>query len=98
MNNAEEATKVAKNTRFAILTRQAADTAIGGGNPAPIIAQLNRVRLAELQSSERLTAFAAIGRQLGDAHRAGRDYCDLLAAAISLRRIELGTTPKASQQ
>lgn len=96
MATIEETHKLAKNTRFAILTREAADAALTGQDVEHVLAELDAVRLHELQSSQRLTEFAAIGRQLGDAHRAGRDTSDLLRAAVSLRRLELHGQPGAS--
>jgi hypothetical protein len=76
--------------RFAALTRQLADKALCGQPSVSEKSELALLRQTEQQSAAKATKFAAIGRQIGDAHAAGRDTGQLVADAARLRAIERG--------
>lgn len=95
MNNLEEQTKIAKETRWAVLVRTLADNEAAGKSSAIQRRELAMLRRLEQESGNHLTSLAAIGRQIGDAINADRDTSALVAAAVDLRRRELtGKRPK----
>ncbi len=90
MNHAEEATKIARETRFAVLGRAIAD-ALRAGDPAQaLIDEATLRRRQEQDSAAKEQRFAALARQIGDANRNGKDLGPLLARAAALRAAELG--------
>ncbi len=91
MNNAEESTKIAKETRFAVLGRAIADNATAGESNARLILEAQILRRKEQDGWTRMTSFAALTRQLGDAARSGKDLSPILVALVALRASELGT-------
>jgi hypothetical protein len=90
MNNIEEVTKIGKETRFAVLGREAADRHRAGKDVSPILAELAILRHQEQQVTDREIAIAGLARQLGDAQGKGRDTVDLLDRIAALRERELG--------
>lgn len=90
MNNAEEATKIAKEARWATLGRALADAARTGKAHAPLVEQAITLRAIEQAQADKQTQFAALARQIGDAAKAGRSTADLLHAPVMLRQNELG--------
>ncbi len=92
MNHAEEATKIAKNTRFAVIGRAIADAQLRGAPCMPMVQEAAILRAAEQSGASREVRFAGLTRQLGDAHRAGTDTGPLLKQLAELRRAELGSS------
>ena len=90
MNNAEEATKIARETKFAVLGRAIADSAANGQDPQRLIDQARILRAIEQRNADRQTLFAGLARQIGDAAGVGRDTEPLVERLRELRRRERG--------
>lgn len=88
-SHAEEATKIAKETKFAALGRAIADAAHRSEATRHLIAEAETLRRIEQNSADRQMQFAALTRQVGDAAASGRDTAPLLARLTALRRLEL---------
>jgi hypothetical protein len=95
MNNAEEATKIAKDVHFAVLGRAIADAANSGAPLHQLLQEAQILRRREQDGATRQTNFAALTRQIGDAARNGKDTAPHIAAIVALRRAELGYKPNA---
>jgi hypothetical protein len=95
MNNAEEATKIAKDVRFAVLGRGIADVAMHGGSFRQLVAEAAMLRQQEQDSANKQTRFAAIARQIGDAARNGHNITPMVEMLTELRAMELGPPKEA---
>jgi len=95
MNHAEEATKIAKDVRFAVLGRGIADVARSGGSFRQLVAEAALLRQQEQDSANKQTRFAAIARQIGDAARGGHEIDALVEMLKELRAMELGPPREA---
>jgi hypothetical protein len=91
-SHAEEATKIAKETKFATLGRSIADAYATGTDTKRLITYAMELRYIEQQQIDKETAFAALTRQIGDAARNGKDIAALLDRIVALRRYEIGPT------
>lgn len=89
-SHAEEATKIAKETKFAVLGRAIADAHATGAETKRLITQAMELRYIEQQQTDKQIAFAALTRQIGDAARNGKDLAALLDRIVELRRHEIG--------
>ena len=89
-SHAEEATKIANETKFAVLGRAIADAHATGAETKRLISEAMTLRYIEQQQTDKEIAFAGITRQIGDAARNGKDTRALLERIVSLRRAELG--------
>lgn len=87
---AEEQTKIAREAKFATLGRAIADTIAAGGSAQVLIQEAALRRQQEQESADKLTQFAALTRQIGDAYRQQRSLEPLIHAVIELRKRELG--------
>lgn len=90
MNNAEEATKIAREAKWATLGRAIADAATAGQNHEAMRSAAAQMRAAEYALASKQTQFAALARQIGDAHSQGKDTAHLVAQLVALRNRELG--------
>jgi hypothetical protein len=90
MNNAEEASKISRETKFAVLGRAIADAFRAEGNTSALISEAMRLRHIEQDQADKQTQFAGLARQIGDAARNGKDTQALLERIAELRRHELG--------
>jgi hypothetical protein len=95
MNNAEEATKIAKDVRFAVLGRAIADVSRAGGSYRQHVAEATLLRQQEQDSADKQTRFAALTRQIGDAARNGHDITPMVEMLTELRSVELGPPREA---
>lgn len=86
----EEANKIAGETKWAVLGRSIADAHATGADTKRHISQAMQMRYVEQQQTDKLIAFAALTRQIGDAARNGKDLSALLERITELRRHELG--------
>jgi hypothetical protein len=86
----EEASKIAREAKFAALGRAIADAAMAGAEVSRLTDEAERMRRHELEMIDKQTQFAALVRQVGDAHSKHRELADLLYKLIDLRRKELG--------
>jgi hypothetical protein len=84
MNNIEESTKLAKETRWASIGRAIAD----GSSREKWMQEAAVLRRQEQDSADRETQFAALARQIGDALRVGRDTAELVGKLVALRTLE----------
>ena len=90
MNNAEVATKMSRETKWAILGRTIADCIRMGENPAALIDEAATLRQTEQERRDKATRFAGLARQVGDAARNGAEIAPLLLLLRDLRRAEIG--------
>ena len=90
MNNAEEATKSSRETKWATLGRAIADYSRMGENPARLIDEAATLRQMEQDRTDKTTCFAGLARQVGDAARNGADLAPLLLLLRDLRTAEIG--------
>ncbi len=90
MNNAEEATKMSREAKWAILGRAIADYSRMGENPAPLINEAATLRQMEQDRTDKATRFAGLARQVGDAARNGAEIAPLLLLLRDLRTAEIG--------
>ena len=90
MKNAEEATKISRESKWAILGRAIADYSMMGENPAALIHEAAILRQSEQEQRDKATRFAGLARQVGDAARNGAETAPLLLLLRDLRRAEIG--------
>ena len=90
MKNAEEATKISREAKWAILGRAIADSSRMGENPAPLIHEAATLRQIEQDRRDKTTRFAGLARQVGDAARNGAEIAPLLLLLRDLRTAEIG--------
>jgi hypothetical protein len=93
MNNAEEATKINRETKWATLGRAIADYSRMGENPAALIDEAATLRQMEQDQTDKATRFAGLARQVGDAARNGAEMATLLLLR-DLRKAEIGPFQK----
>ena len=90
MNNAEEATKSSRETKWATLGRAIADSSRMGESPAAFIDEAAALRQMEQERTDKASRFAGLARQVGDAARNGADLAPLLLLLRDLRTAEIG--------
>lgn len=90
MNNAEEATKIAREAKWATLGRAIADAARAGQSHARLDQNAATMRAVEQAQADKQTQFAALARQIGDALVQDRDTGPLVRKLMDLRARELG--------
>jgi hypothetical protein len=93
MNNIEESTHIGAEVQFAVLGRTIALYKVNGDSITKLLEQAAELRQHEYEIADRATLFAALTRQLGDAHRAGRDTAPLIKRLVDLWRLEVFGTP-----
>jgi cyanophycinase-like exopeptidase len=87
---AETQSRTAKEAGLATLGRNIADTAARGDDLGHLIIDAANRRASEQSNVDRATQFAALVRQIGDAHRQHRDLAPLIHDIRILRQQELG--------
>ena len=90
MNNAQETTKISRETKWATLGRAIADSSRMGENPAALIREAAALRQMEQERTDKAIRFAGLARQVGDAARNGAEMAPLLQLLRDLRRAEIG--------
>jgi uncharacterized GH25 family protein len=90
LSRLEESTKIASEAHWATLGRAIADELTRGGDAAALVEEATHRRYLEQQRADRETQFAALARQIGDAHRQHRELAPLIQKIRALRRAELG--------
>ena len=98
MNNNEEATKIPREARWAVLGRAIADAVHSGQPTTALVVTAAMLRRQEQENWSRTITFAAITRQIGDAARTGKEYDHYIAQLASLRWKELGTPDPAKHE
>jgi hypothetical protein len=96
----EQANRTAKEAGFAILGRAIADAMLRNGYvPPAMLADAYNRRRQEQQSVDRMTQFAALVRQIGDAIYAGKEVDELVQKLVALRQFEAnGAAPKSNKE
>jgi hypothetical protein len=90
---AEEQTRTAHEAGFATIGRAIADRAARGDEINGLVEEAARRRKYEQESADRLTQFAGLARQIGDAANSGNDLQQTIQRLVELRRRELGPDP-----
>jgi len=90
MKNAEVATKMSREAKWAVLGRAIADCSRMGENPAALIHEAAALRRMEQERTDKAIRFAGLARQVGDAARNGAEMAPLLVLLRDLRRAEIG--------
>ena len=91
----EEASKIVREAKFATLGRAIADAPENSDQLAWAINEATLRRSQEQANSDKLIEFAALARQIGDAHRQHKDLALLIQQIRELRRQELGPAVEA---
>jgi len=82
--------KIANETGFATLGRAIAGNMRTGQSIDKLVEDARIRRRQEQDSADRMTQFAGLARQVGDASRAGKDIAPLLDKLVQLRTREIG--------
>ena len=90
MNNAEEATKIAREVKFATIGRAIADYTRNGDDVERLVNEAATLRHIEQEQADKTTRFAGLTRQVGDAVRGGAQLAPLLLQLSELRTKEIG--------
>ena len=98
MKKAEEAIKISREIKWAILGRAMADYSRMGENPAPLIREAATLRQSEQDRADRAPRFASLARQVGDAARSGAEIAPLIQQLCDLRRAEAGPIQMYEEQ